>query len=85
MLYIIFSLKKYHSINSYTPNDCPELISANIRFSIIRQIAFINKSLLKSSMDQKIQPTEKELHSRIKNNEGKIIKLNQTLLNLKKK
>ena len=32
-------------------------------------------------MDQKIQPTEKELHSRIKNNEGKIIKLNQTLLN----
>lgn len=35
-------------------------------------------------MDQKIQPTEKELLSRIKDNEGKIIKLNQTLLNLKK-
>ena len=62
----------------------PELISANIRFSIIRQIAFINKSLLKSSIDKKIQNTEKELHSRIKDNEGKIIKLNQTLLNLKK-
>jgi len=35
-------------------------------------------------MDQKIQNTEKELLSRIKDNEGKIIKLNQTLLNIKK-
>lgn len=44
-----------------------------------------NQSLLKSSMDQKIQNTERELLSRIKDNEGKIIELNQTLLNLKKK
>ncbi len=44
-----------------------------------------NQSLLKSSIDQKIQNTEKELLSRIKDNEGKIIELNQTLLNLKNK
>jgi len=44
-----------------------------------------NQSLLKSSMDQNIQNTERELLSRIKDNEGKIIELNQTLLNLKNK
>jgi len=44
-----------------------------------------NQSLLKSSMDQNIQNTERELLSRIKDNEGKIIEVNQTLLNLKNK
>ena len=44
-----------------------------------------NQSLLNPSIDQKIQNTEKELLSRIKENEDKLIELNQTLLNLKNK
>ena len=44
-----------------------------------------NQSLLNPSIDQKIQNTERELLSRIKENEDKLIELNQTLLNLKNK
>ena len=43
------------------------------------------KLLLKLNLDQKIQDAQKDLLSRIKENEDKLIELNKSLLNLKKK
>ena len=71
LVVFMFAINSY-GVFGYRPNNNQSFLNTN-------------QSLLKSSMDQKIQNTERELLSRIKDNEGKIIELNQTLLNLKKK
>lgn len=71
LVIFMFAINSY-GVFGYRPNINQSLLNTN-------------QSLLKLSIDQKIQNTERELLSRIKDNEGKIIELNQTLLNLKNK
>ena len=71
LVIFMFAINSY-GVFGYRPNNNQSSLNTN-------------QSLLKSSMDQKIQNTERELLSRIKENEDKLIELNQTLLNLKNK
>ena len=68
LVVFMFAINSY-GVFGYRPNNNQSSLNTN-------------QSLLKSSMDQKIENTERELLSRIKDNEGKIIELNKTLLKL---
>ena len=68
LVIFMFAINSY-GVFGYRPNNNQSSLNTN-------------QSLLKSSMDQKIENTERELLSRIKDNEGKIIELNKTLLKL---
>ena len=68
LVVFMFAINSY-GVFGYRPNNNQSSLNTN-------------QSLLKSSMEQKIENTERELLSRIKDNEGKIIELNKTLLKL---